>query len=164
MFFKRGKTQQHQISNNDIFYTKFKNAGSSDLNVDGTTPQVFTLEDLTNEKIILTRVEFLISAGTAIDLNNFGDITALVNGVEFNIDGVQTFNTNGDILLFATDSTTEIGRVFGAETAFINGHWNTMSAFQNGLVCNVADLTITVQDDLSELNFFQIAASGLKIS
>ena len=35
------------ISNHDIFYTKFKLNGSPSLNIDGTAPKIFTLEDLT---------------------------------------------------------------------------------------------------------------------
>lgn len=41
------QTKVNALSNNDIFYTKFKLNGSSALNVDGTTPKVFRLEDLT---------------------------------------------------------------------------------------------------------------------
>ena len=35
------------IPNHDIFYTKFKLNGSPSLNIDGTAPKIFTLEDLT---------------------------------------------------------------------------------------------------------------------
>ena len=41
------QTKVNALSNNDFFYTKFKLNGSSALNVDGTTPKVFRLEDLT---------------------------------------------------------------------------------------------------------------------
>lgn len=67
------QTNVNAISNHDIFYTKFKLNGNSALNVNGTTPKVFTLEDLSMDNIILNRVDFLISAGTDIDLTNFGD-------------------------------------------------------------------------------------------
>lgn len=156
------QTKVNAIPNDDIFYTKFKLNGSSSLNVDGTTPRVFTLEDLNMDNIILNRVDFLISAGTDIDLTNFGGVT-LTNGVQLNIDGSQLFKTNGDILLFATDSSIYSAKVEGTLTTIINGHWDLPKAFQNGVVCNVEDLTITIQDNLSTLNFFEVSASGVKL-
>lgn len=150
------QTNVNALSNNDIFYTKFKLNGNSALNVNGTTPKVFTLEDLSMDNIILNRVDFLISTGTDIDLRNFGGV-ALTNGVSFNIDG------NGDILLFATDSSIYSAKVEGTLRTIINGHWDLLKAFQNGLVCKVEDLTITIQDNLSTLNFFEISATGIKL-
>ena len=156
------QTNTNAIPNHDIFYTKFKLNGSSALNVNGTTPKVFRLEDLTMDNIILNRVDFLISAGTDIDLTNFGGLT-LANGVQFNIDGSQLFKTNGDIMLFASDASIYSAKVEGALTTIINGHWDLVKAFQNGVVCNVEDLTIIIQDNLSSLNFFEVSASGVKL-
>ena len=156
------QTKVNALSNNDIFYTKFKLNGNSALNVNGTTPKVFTLEDLSMDNIILNRVDFLISTGTDIDLRNFGGLT-LTNGVQFNIDGSQLFKTNGDILLFATDSSIHSAKIEGTLRTIINGHWDLLKAFQNGLVCKVEDLTITIQDNLSTLNFFEISATGIKL-
>lgn len=156
------QTNTNAIPNHDIFYTKFKLNGNSALNVNGTVPKVFTLEDLSMDNIILNRVDFLISTGTDIDLTNFGGLT-LTNGVQFNIDGNQLFKTNGDILLFATDSSIYSAKVEGTLKTIINGHWDLLKAFQNGLVCKVEDLTITIQDNLSSLNFFEVSASGVKL-
>jgi len=156
------QTNTNAISNHDIFYTKIKLNGSPSLNIDGTDPKIFTLEDLTMDNIILNRVDFLISAGTDIDLTDFGGLT-LTNGVQLNIDGSQLFKTNGDILLFATDSSIYSAKVEGTLRTIINGHWDLLKAFQNGLVCKVEDLTITIQDNLSTLNFFEISATGIKL-
>lgn len=156
------QTEVKAISSDDIFYAKFKLNGSPSLNIDGTAPKIFTLEDLTMDNIILNRVDFLISAGTDIDLTNFGGLT-LTNGVQFNIDGSQLFKTNGDILLFATDASIYSAKVEGTLTTIINGHWDLVKAFQNGVVCNVEDLTIIIQDNLSSLNFFEVSASGVKL-
>ena len=156
------QTKVNAIPNQDIFYTKFKLNGSSSLNVNGTTPKVFTLEDLNMDNIILNRVDFLISAGTDIDLTNFGGVT-LINGVQLNIDGSQLFKTNGDMLLLATDASIYSAKVEGTLTTIINGHWDLSKAFQNGVVCKVEDLTITIQDNLSTLNFFEVSASGVKL-
>ena len=156
------QTNTNAIPNHDIFYTKFKLNGSSALNINGTTPKVFRLEDLTMDNIILNRVDFLISSGTDIDLTNFGGLT-LTNGVQFNIDGSQLFKTNGDIMLFASDASIYSAKVEGTLTTIINGHWDLVKAFQNGVVCNVEDLTIIIQDNLSSLNFFEVSASGVKL-
>ena len=156
------QTNTNAIPNHDIFYSKFKLNGSSSLNVNGTTPKVFRLEDLTMDNIILNRVDFLISAGTDIDLTNFGGLT-LTNGVQFNIDGSQLFKTNGDIMLFASDVSMHSAKIEGQLRTIINGHWDLLKAFQNGLVCKVEDLTITIQDNLSTLNFFEISATGIKL-
>lgn len=156
------QTNTNAIPNHDIFYTKFKLNGSSALNINGTTLKVFRLEDLTMDNIILNRVDFLISAGTDIDLTNFGGLT-LTNGVQFNIDGSQLFKTNGDIMLFASDASIYSAKIEGTLTTIINGHWDLVKAFQNGVVCNVEDLTIIIQDNLSSLNFFEVSASGVKL-
>lgn len=34
----------------------------------------------------------------------------------------------------------------------------------NGVVCSVADLKIIIRDNLSAINYFQVTASGIKIS
>lgn len=156
------QTNTNAIPNHDIFYTKFKLNGSSALNINGTTPKVFRLEDLTMDNIILNRVDFLISAGTDIDLTNFGGLT-LTNGIAFNVDGNQVFKTNGDIMLFASDVSMHSAKIEGELRTIINGHWDLLKAFQNGLVCKVEDLTITIQDNLSSLNFFEVSASGVKL-
>ena len=157
-------TQIAQISNEDIFYADFKSGGSRNLNVNGSvTPVEFTLEDLTSEKFILTRIDFLISCGTSVDLNLFGSIAALVNGIDFAINGTVTFKNNGDILLFVTDAGTEVGKIEGVDAAFINGHWDTLKSFQNGLVCVRDNFKITVNDNLSAIDYFRISASGIKI-
>ena len=156
------QSEADSISNKDIFYSKFKLNGSPSLNIDGTAPKIFTLEDLTVDTVILNRIDFLMSTGTDIDLTNFGGLT-LTNGIAFNIDGNQVFKTNGDILLFATDSSIYSAKVEGTLTTIINGHWDLSKAFQNGAVCNVEDLTIIIQDNLSTLNFFEVSASGVKL-
>ena len=156
------QSEADSISNKDIFYTKFKLNGSPFLNINGTTPKIFTLEDLNMDNIILNRVDFLISAGTDIELTNFGGLT-LTNGIAFNVDGNQIFKTNGDIMLFASDVSMHSAKIGGELRTIINGHWDLLKAFQNGLVCKVEDLTITIQDNLSTLEFFEVSATGIKL-
>lgn len=156
-----------QISNQDIFFRSFKHNGSKNLNIDGSViPIEFNLlSDLTVEKVILNRIDFIISCGSAINLSNFASLAApLTNGVYFVIDGNQIFKNNGDIMLFATDAGTETGKVQSVDTSFINGHWDLLKTYNNGVVCNVADLKIIIRDNLSAINYFQVTASGIKIS
>lgn len=162
MHFKEVK----QISNQEIFFRSFKNNGSKNMNVNGSvTPIEFNLmEDLTVDKIILTRIDFILSCGTAINLSNFGSLsTPLTNGVYFAIDGNQGFKTNGDIMLFATDAGTETGKVQSVDTSFINGHWDLLKTFNNGVICDLNNLKVIIRDDLSALNYFQVTASGIKL-
>jgi len=165
-------TKIKQISNEDIFLADFKNSlGSRKMNVNGSvTPMIFDLMEDANsypvpvEKINLTTVDFIISCGSGVDLTSFGGLSvALTNGIKFEIDGIKVFKDNADILLFASDSTVSSGKVEGQEVGFINGHWDTVKTFQNGLVCNVADLKIIIQDDLTNIKEFRVCASGTKI-
>lgn len=155
-----------QISNQEIFFRNFKNNGSRNMNVNGSvTPVEFNLmEDLTVEKIILTRIDFIVSCGSAINLSNFASLSnPLTNGVYFAIDGNQVFKNNGDIMLFATDAGTEAGKVQSVDTSFINGHWDLLKTYNNGVICNLNDLKIIIRDNLSTINYFQVSASGIKL-
>ena len=79
-------TDVTQIANTSVFYADFKNNGSRNLNTNGSvTPLEFTLEDVVNEKFILTRVDFIISCGDALELTKFGSIAELTNGIELHI-------------------------------------------------------------------------------
>jgi hypothetical protein len=166
MKINQGYVDLNLIRNKDIFYRNFKNNGSLNLNVNGSVTQVdFDLKsELTSEQIILTNIDFCISCGSAVDLKNFAGLsTALTNGVLLNIDGSQVFKTNGDIMLFTSESVTSSGKVEGTEVGFINGNWDLLKTFGNGVVCNLDDLYISVRDDLSTVEFFQVSASGIKL-
>lgn len=162
-----GYVDLNLIRNKDIFYRKFKNNGSANLMVNGSvTPVIFDLKsELTNEQVVLTNIDFTISCGVAVDLTKFAGLSiSLTNGVLLNVDGSQTFKTNGDIMLFASDATPSSGKVEGIEAGFINGHWDLLKTFGNGVICNLDDLYISIRDDLSTVKFFQVSASGIKIS
>ena len=66
-------------------------------------------------------------------------------------------------MLFASDVSIHSAKIEGQLRTIINGHWDLLKAFQNGLVCKVEDLTITIQDNLSTLEFFEVSATGIKL-
>lgn len=157
-------TQIKQMRNHDIFYYKFMNNGSSSLAVDGSsTPVMFKLEDIPVTDFILNKIDFLISTDDSIDITNFGDVPSLTNGILFNIDGQQILRSNGDVLLLGTDTSIHSVKIQGSTTSIINGHWNLVETFQNGVVCNKVDLYIEIRDDLTSLDFFEVSASGIKL-
>lgn len=63
--------------------------------------------------------------------------------------------------------TTEIDgisvKITGITSSIIDGHWDIGQSFGNGLVCTKDDLKLTVRDNLSTLQYFQMAVSGIKL-
>ena len=158
-------TDIEAISNDDVFYRKFLNNGDSNMSVDGSvTPIKFTLEDVAEDKFIVSRVDFIISVADVIDVSNFAGLAELTNGVLFNIDGSQVFKTNGDIMLFASDATFESVKIKGQTSGIINGHWDLLGAFQNGLVCKKDSFYVEIRDDLGDVDYYEMSAVGIKIN
>lgn len=159
-----GKHNNQVIRNHDIFYAKFKHNGNPNLNVNGSvTPIEFTLEDLQVDNFLLARVDYLIAQESIIDVNKFGNINALTNGLVFEIDGGQVFKTNTDIMLFASDSTLDSVKITGTVASIINGNWSPLDVFHHAIICNKADLKIIVRDDLSMLGHLEFGVSGIKL-
>ena len=157
-------TDQEGIRNSEIFYHKFKLNGSTSLCVDGTTPKVFKLEDIAADDFIVTRVDFLVSSDTIIDIEEFAGLPTLTNGIDFAIDGTVNLKTNGDIMLFVSDAGFSTARIGGLSLTVINGHWDLENTFQNGLIANKEDFTITVNDNLSTIKYFEVSVSGIKLN
>jgi len=162
---RQARTDIEVIGNENIFYRHFTNAGEESLAVDGSiTPVKYTLENLTDaDKFILTRIDFLISVGDIVDINQFGNLTRLTNGLLFNVDGSRNLQTNGDLMLFLTDATIDSVKVEGLTQSIINGHWDVDKAFFNGLVCEKDKLYFEVRDNLSTISYIKATASGLKL-
>lgn len=157
-------TDLEGIRNTEIFYRKFTFNGSPNLNVDGSViPVEFKIEDPDLNDFIVTRVDYIISINETMDLNNFGDVPELTNGISFAIDGNVIFKNNGDLLLFVSDATIDSAKIEGTLTSIINGHWSLEASFQNGLIANKDLLKITINDNLSSIAFFQVAVSGIKL-
>lgn len=155
-------TEIDGIRAENVFYAYITNNGNKSLCVDGTTPKEFTLEDLDCDQFLVNRIDYLISQDEAIDLNKFGSLTSLTNGLLFSI-GNSVFKTNGEIMMFATDANVSSVKITGITSSIIDGHWDVGQSFGNGLVCTKDDLKLTVRDNLSTLQYFQMAVSGIKL-
>lgn len=159
------KHNQLAVRNSDIFYVKFKNNGSSMLNINGSvTPVEFILEDLPVDDFLLTRVDYLIAIDSIIDVGKFGNRTALANGLVFEIDGTQVFKNNADIMLFASDSTIDTAKIGGTTASIINGNWSPIDVFQHAIISKKSDFKIIVRDDLTLVPHIEFAVSGIKLS
>jgi len=165
MTFNNFGSFRNMIGSDKIFYHNFKNNGSDDLTINGSSTSVkFTLEDLEYERFILTKVDFILASDESIDIKNFGPVSELSNGVLFNVNGQRVFKTNGDLMLWGNGVDLHSGRVGGETTTIINGHWSPLETFQNGISCTKESLYIEIRDDLKDLDFFQMTASGFVIS
>lgn len=152
------------IRDTDIFYVKFKHNGSSSLNVNGTTPIEFTLEDLPVDNFLLTRIDYLIAQDSVVDVKKFGNINALTNGLLFEIDGQQVFKNNADFMLFASDSTLDSVKITGTTSSIINGNWSPLDVYQHAIICKKSDLKIIIRDDLTLIPHLEFGVSGIKLS
>ena len=78
----KARTDLRGINTSDVFYAEFKNGGSSDLAVNGSTPIVFTLEDLpAGKSLLVTKITTALGADNTVDVDKFGSVAALTNGV-----------------------------------------------------------------------------------
>ena len=149
----------------------FVTVGSSNMNLDGSiTPQIFGLRN-TDEAIgsafDITRIIFKCLTDTAVDLSKFGDIAGgLTRGIVLRKkDGVHRniFNTktNGELkgIMFDFDPETATGQGQDGFTGRMTfGGQNKM-----GVVLRLEpgeDIQLLVQDDLTDLDVFEITAEG----
>lgn len=145
---------------------------SRDLNVDGsTTPVTFQIRGAgpTSELAInITRFMFSMECDTSLDLNKFGDLTALTNGLVLRRSNGITRNIfnikrNSDFVILAYDltmydATHPIQAVNGLASRYtFNGE------DKHGTVLQLLpgdSLDLIVQDDLSDLEIFQVMGQG----
>lgn len=151
------------LKEEDAFYLKIRNNGSSSLLVDGSvTPIEFTLEEATFNKFGITRFDYALSSTETISLDGFGSNGALINGVIFQAgDEEIVINTNGDLLLLGTDNDISSTKIESATIGLINGSYSFLNAYNGMLETNVNDFKVTVQDDLTNNQYFEIAVSGV---
>jgi len=157
------------MQSSDIFYAKFTNNGSDSMNINGTTPVIFTLEDIPDGDFILERVTFLIGADIIVDLDKFGDIDELTNGVKLSInEGLVQERTlinknNGDVLLSISFSTIDSTSFASTEHSVINGVRDYKELFGSGVAVIDNNISVTIQDDLSSVKYFKVSCHGVLI-
>jgi hypothetical protein len=147
---------------------------SLNLNVDGsTTPVTFQIRGSgpgSNLSINITRLMFVMECDTRVDLNKFGDLSALINGLVLRRSNGITRNIfnlkrNSDFVTLAYDL-----QMFDASNPAqgVNGiaSRNTYNGEdKRGTVLQLLpgdSLDLIVQDDLSGLELFQIQGQGFE--
>jgi hypothetical protein len=161
------------IGTGDIFFAKFKNAGSDDMTIDGSvTPVEFTLEDLPETDFLLQRVTFLIGADSIVELDQFGGIAALANGVLFaaNQDTVEvkaeaTIQTNGDAILISSNVELEAIAFAAVQASAVYGTWDFTETYNDHapIILN-KDLKIVIRDNLTGVSYFKVSCHGILLS
>lgn len=169
--YKDIRTEVTGIQSSDIFYSKFKNNGSDDATVDGSvTPVEFTLEDIPDGDFLLKRITFLLGVDAILDLEKFGDITALTNGSVFAINkGLPqerslSNKTNGDIILSASDVEINTVSFAAVESSILYGVRDFRDVFENAPIIINKNISITVNDDLTAIKYFKISCHGILLS
>ena len=167
------------LSNLRLYRDFLKNAGSEDLNVDGsTTPVEFSIAAEEARTIWLTGVRFLFE-GNNLEMNTqdfrrFGTATtsntALTNGVLFRVEqSGETVNVvaepigiMGDFFSYADDYLNLINAV-SSQSDFLYFDFD----FDKPIVLAEGGsdkIFVTIQDDLTAIDKFQIIARGYQES
>jgi len=145
-----------------------KNAGSEDLNVDGSvTPVTFTAGPPTGKKWFIHTITIAME-DASINFTKFGGRSALTNGVDFKIEEIglseitlATVKRNGAFYEFANivffeSAATDI-LVAHVQVLINSGTTFELGATDGGLV------TAVVNDDLTTLNEFTVLIRGYEV-
>jgi hypothetical protein len=157
-----------RVKINDIVYRSvnhyhdsLRNSGSNLMNVNGSvTPVIFDYVATQEDHLVTLSLAF--ESTGAIQLNNFGGLAALINGVLFesNIGGVAreiaTLRNNGGLSNFFGDShqiSQYSGAGLGGARFLLTGIFKT----EQPLKLNPGDsIRATVRDDLSGITYFRV--------
>lgn len=156
------------IRNEDGFFANFKNNNGTSMSVDGSaTNVVFSLTDLPDgQNILLQSIGFIVAADEVLNLDKFGNLTALTNGIVFSCGGNQVIiKDNADIALISSRvATIAYGTGSNTYTAII-GRWDFTDTFGGNapILTNVNDLKISIPDNLSTIPLFRVSCHGILI-
>lgn len=145
-----------------------------DLNVDGSiTPQVFSIRAGATSGLSLGISRLMIHMETAgqVDLNKFGDLTALTNGIVVRrVDGTtrNIFNvkTNGEMRNLCFDWTADIASNPSQGQNGVGFRYTFAGQDKHGVAVRLDpgdELQIIIQDDLTGLDKFRIIAEGHEV-
>ena len=140
------------------------NASSSNMAVNGAvTPVSFSYIVPANKRLLVSRLMLFMQSATAMASDDFGDQTALTNGVFVSV-GNQLSVTWKDNIDLATTMFDLPGMPnLGKETRTMVGRW-TLTKETNGIPIELLPgqaVTAKVSDNLSSLNFFRMTVGGL---
>ena len=163
---KIAQTNSHAngVNHNDVFFYHFQNSGSDLMNVNGLTPVTFTLPLPIGSNFLLNSLSFVIVAEEKVDINKFGNVAALANGIGYSINGDQagTIKTNGDVLLVSSFTNIESVRIGANTQGVIVGRWDFSDTYSGNCprVFN-NQLAITINDNLITLPYFRMGCHGV---
>lgn len=137
------------------------------VNASPVIPQRFIIENITNTSIEITRIMFQITCSTAIDFSKFGNLSALIYGVQcrtINPEYNNLFNvkTNGDLIGLMYDFT-DYDAIPGLGTYGIGGRLTYGGDDKHDMLIKLhknEKIEIIEKDNLSGLLSYKMSASG----
>lgn len=150
-------------------------AGITNMNVDGSlTTEVFSIREADGNvptKFDITRLIITIYATSAVDLNKFGNLAELTNGITIRrVDGetrnILNWKSNGDIAASCYDITfytasNPVQAVDGVCARITFAHSSKMGSVIR--IGSGEDIEILINDDLSTLTKFFVMAEGHEV-
>lgn len=147
---------------------------SRDLNVDGSiTPQIFTVQvgAVSNLQLDVTRLMLHMETDGLVDLNKFGDLAALTNGVVIRrVDGTtrNIFNikTNGEMRNLCFDWAVDVASNPSQGQNGVGFRYTFAGQDKHGVAVRIGagdELQLIVQDDLTGLDKFRVIAEGHEV-
>ncbi len=145
-------------------------SGANNMNVDGTggSPKVFFYSPPANYDLIVNRLVLFINTSSAMGVDEFGNLTALTQGVEIKSGGVllSKWQDNIDIYteLFDIDTLANVSNATPDTT--MHGEWQfARDANGQGIDLHFGEnFEVIINDDLSTITTMRIRIKGLLVA
>jgi hypothetical protein len=151
----------------DSFVSEYlvNSSGSNDLGIDGTTPITFSYTVPISKELVAGRFIIYLESALAMDSIEFGNLTALTNGVSIVADGVEIANWKDNVdMLSDMFDLNPAGTAFGKQTQTLAGRWTFYKAKGSSLGIEInSSIGVIIQDDLNTLVVFRIKVQGILI-
>lgn len=143
-----------------------------DMDVDGsTTAQSFIISGAgpsSDVEIDITRIMISLETSGAVDLNKFGDLTKLTNGIVLrktnsDVRNIWNVKSNGEIANLCYDYDPHLASNPAQGQNGANFRYSFAGQDKHGVAVRVSTgeaLELIIQDDLTGLNSFRIIAEG----
>lgn len=144
------------------------NGGSNDMGVDGSGAAVtFNFSPGATQKLILGRVIVYLEMGTNFDSTEFGDLSALANGVSITANGTEIENWKDNIDIGATGYDHITGVIFsksGRSLLLRWTFWKVAGQTQGLEILTANGFSFIIQDNLSAANIiFRAKIQGVLV-
>lgn len=140
------------------------NSSSNDMAVDGSsTPVTFSFTPPAGKDFELSRVILYLETSTAMDSIEFGNISALANGVQINADGetITNWQDNIDMLTDMFD-LAQAGEAFGKVTRTLAGRWTFTRdvPVKSLLIPDGQSFDVVIRDAIQTISIFRLKVKG----